>query len=165
MVATKGGTRVRDILAKTFQEELRPIIREQITEETLRAIQGLVALTPVMVEAIGRDLEHPDPQIRQRAYSVMARYTLGHTAIVTPPEEASRKTMTVIFDGMVRPGQDPEPREELPAPEARPRTCDVCQETKPADQFVEDSDRCQACHGQLLAKLRDVLGEEHDGVA
>lgn len=165
MVDTRGGMRVRDILARTFQEELRPIIREQITEETLRAIQRLVALTPVMVEAIGRDLEHPDPKIHQRAYSVLARYTLGHTAIVTPPEEASRRTMTVIFDGMVRPGQDPAPEPIEAKASEPPRVCNSCDQTKPAVEFVERSDRCIDCHNELQARMRKVLGEEGDGLA
>jgi hypothetical protein len=146
-----------------MQEELRPVIREQITQETLRAIQGLVALTPVMVEAIGRDLEHPDPVIRQRAYSVMARYTLGHTAIVTPPEEANRQSMTVIFDGMVRPGQSPNADIESMPPNAdiETKTCNSCDVTKSADLFVENSDRCADCHDALQARMREVLGEEN----
>jgi len=143
-----------------MRDELRPVVREQITEHTLRAIQGLVALTPVMVEAIGRDLEHPDPVIRQRAYSVMARYTLGHSAIVPPPEEAHRQTMTVIFDGMVRAGQQPTTIEADPAPVDEPqRICNSCDATKPAAEFVEHSDRCVVCHEQLQARMREVVGD------
>jgi hypothetical protein len=142
-----------------MQEELRPVIREQITEETLRAIQGLVALTPVMVEAIGNDLTHPDPAIRQRAYSVMARYTLGHTAIVTPPDEAPRQNMTVVFDGMVRPDRP----EVVLTPEGEDmRVCNSCDTAKADDQFVENSDRCVGCHDALQARMHEVMG---DGVA
>jgi len=149
-----------DLLARVMQEELRPVVRENITQDTLRAIQRLVALTPLMVEAMGRDLQHPDPQIRQRAYTVGMRYTLGHSAIVTPPEEASRQTMTVIFDGMVRPGQEPAPELEAPPVDTAPRICNSCDETKPADQFVEHSDRCKTCHDELHARMSAVLGQE-----
>lgn len=155
-----NGKKAPDAVQRAVQEELRPVVREQITEDTLRAIRRLVALTPVMVEAIGRDLEHPDPVIRQRAYSVMARYTLGHSAIVTPPEDATRQTMTVIFPGMVRPGQDSAIEGTTAPPvDEPPRTCNSCDATKPAVEFVEHSDRCKDCHAEMQERMQEVVGD------
>lgn len=161
----KRDRRVKEILATVFQDEFRPIVRESITDDTLRAIQGMVALTPLMVEKIGEDLNHPDPAVRGRAYTVMARYTLGHQAIVTPPKDEAHQQLTVNF-AMPRPESTPTSAEaEAPAElEQETRECEACGAEKPASQFVEHSDRCTDCHESLRARLEGVL-EKGDGVA
>lgn len=151
-----------DLLGEVMREELRPIVREQITNETLHAIQNLVKATPIMVEALIRDMQHPDPIVRGKAVNTVARYTLGHNAIVTPPEQTAAK-MTVVFPGMVRPGQETE-AVEVPAEPSKPRECNSCHQTKDADQFVEDSDLCRSCFEARRAQLAELVGGD-DGVA
>lgn len=144
-----------DVVDRVVQEELRPVVREAITEDTLRAIQDLIALTPEVVTAISEDLRSDDATIRQKAYSLIARYTIGHPAIVRPPEDDGDKQLVVNFN-IPRPGPVPQNEEpvieaEQPAVEledADSRQCDMCGDDKPLTEFVAGSYRCVECYGK-----------------
>lgn len=165
--------RISDVARDVMQEELRPVVREAITEETLRAIQSMVALTPIMVQAITEDLVGtqledgtiipPDPQIRQKAYSLLARYTIGHGAIVQPEQQDPNNQLVVVFDGMKRPEVAVQADAEATAePEEELRTCMGCSRELPADQFVGRSDRCHVCHQALKARAESILSPKDD---
>jgi hypothetical protein len=137
-----------DHIKNVIQQELRPVVREAITEDTLRAIQSLLALAPRAVEAITEDLESDDAVLRQRAYTLIAKYTIGHPAIITKDETDSSKQIVVNFN-LPRPDsitlESDEP-EEL-------KTCDLCDEVKPESEFMAGSDRCWTCFEEHKAKI------------
>lgn len=156
---------VEDVLHEVAQEELRPVVRDAITEDVLRAIQDLVGLTPKVVAAITEDLTGDDPTLRQRAYTLIAKYTLGHPAIVRPPEEATGQL--VVNVGLPRPsdaGSGSAPAIEGTAAEISDdtRECDVCHTDKPVNEFVAGSNRCQQCHDEFQAAVRAKLDGEDD---
>lgn len=136
------------------------MVRAAITEEVLRSIQDLVGLAPRVVELLGQDLESSDPNVRQKAYTLIAKYTLGHNAIVTPEDQGGGQ-MVVNFH-MPRP-DDPEQLaydvdgEAVEVDQDEDRQCAFCNETKPLEEFVANSDRCQSCHDKLHEQAEALL--------
>lgn len=134
-----------DYVKNVIQHELQPIVRDALTEDTLRAIKSLIGLTPRIVELIAQDLESDDDVVRQKAYTLVAKYTVGHPAMVQPDQTGLQGQMVINF-GLPRP--DAEAIAQVDAPDAEAvelKTCDMCREDKPEPEFVAGSDRCQAC--------------------
>ena len=143
--AVRGET--HSLVDKVLKEELRPVVREAITEETIRAINSLVHLAPRAVELIAQDMEDDDPLVRQKAYTLMMKYTVGHPALVAHEDAAAGSQINVNFE-LPRPtaiaAADAEATEaEVVEPEDR--TCDLCETTKPVTEFVANSSRCTEC--------------------
>lgn len=147
-----------DVVERVVQEEIRPVVREAITEETMRAIQDLVGLTPRVVAAISEDLASEDAVIRQRAYTLVAKYTIGHPAVVRPPEETAQKQLIVNFE-LPRPGDTPVDAEAsaVELQEDEFRQCDLCGADKPVTSFVAGSNRCADCYEGQQAKAKQLL--------
>ena len=116
---------------------------DAITEDTLRAIQKMLGLTERAVDLLQIDLEDEDPTIRQKAYALVMRYTVGHPALVQPADSAAGGQMVVNFN-LPRP-DDPSPGTG-DAEALELRTCDMCDEEKPTTDFVAGSSRCQECY-------------------
>ncbi len=153
-----GAVAVEDVARDVLREELAPVVREAITEDALRAIQKLIALTPEMVDKLATDLRSTDDVVRQKAYTLGLRYTIGHGSIVPPPGDADPgNKLTVIFDGMARPDFDAPADAEVVE---ETRTCNGCGAEKAADQFVGHSDRCTDCHEALRARAEALLTSE-----
>lgn len=158
-----------DVVDRVLQEELRPVVRESITDDTLKAIRDLIALTPEAVAAIQEDLASEDATIRQKAYTLIARYTIGHPAIVRPPEEEADKQLIVHFN-IPRPEQHgaTEEPEVIEAESAVPlhddelRQCDMCGADKPITDFVAGSHRCVTCYEAQQEKARNLYSDGDD---
>ena len=131
----------KDIAAPILQEELRPLIRERITTEVLDGIATLAKLTPRAVELLAEDLEDADPTVRQKAYTLVMRYTMGTKAL----DQDNSKNLNVNF-AMPRPGDTPD---ALPADATEVRTCERCHEDKPLAEFEGAAVRCRACQTVL----------------
>lgn len=148
----------KDAAREVIQQELAPVVREAMTEDVIRSISQLVALTPTAVQAIGRDLEDEDPVIRQRAYTLLLKYTVGHPAVVQPKDADPNAQMVVNFNlprpssGQVIEGDVIE--EDLPT-----RTCDECGKTAPETDFVGASERCKECFERREAEVRERFGD------
>lgn len=141
--------RVKDVAHDVLKEELRPIVREAITEDAIRALDKMIGLTGKAVEVLERDMEGDDFVLASRAANTVIKYTVGHPAVIRPQEEASHG-MQVIF-------QLPRPDQPTPMPiegeaeddeDTGQRRCDICHELKPVSDFEGDSDRCTACFTQ-----------------
>ncbi len=146
----------QDVVRDVMRAEVTPIVREALTDDVLAGIQQLVRLTPKMIAAIEADLGSGDDGIRQRAYTLLAKYTLGNPAIAPPPETPVSAGMQVFFE-MPRPGGAVPAVLESSATEVR--ECVECKAEKDAAAFVADSDRCQECHDRLQATVRGRFGE------
>jgi hypothetical protein len=159
MSAEKGDKLVHEVA----KEELRPIVREAITEDVLRAAGRLVALTPMMVDAIEEDLQSSDKILRQKAYSLLARFTLGNQSIAPQADAPAQQPMQVVFN-MPRPGSTDAPvplpaeHEDDAAPAEEVQECMECHDYKPLADFFGGSNRCIACHEELQAKVRERFG-------
>lgn len=133
---------IQEVAHDVIADELRPVVREAMTEDVLRSIHQLVALTPEAIVAIGEDLQSGDPVIRNRASTLVLKYTLGHPALIRPSDADPSQQLTVNLN-LPRPG--------APAVEVEPtdavelRTCDKCGKERPTHEFVADSLRCQEC--------------------
>jgi hypothetical protein len=142
-----------EIAHDVIQEELRPVVRESITADTLQAIAQMVALTPEAVAALQEDLAGDDPVLRQRAYTLLLKYTVGHRAIVQPPETDKSQPLQVNFN-LPRPGDDGEAPIQVESVELK--TCDACGEEKPSTEFIAGSERCSDCFAKQQELLRQL---------
>lgn len=146
-----------DAARQATRDELRPIVREAITQDVMDAISKLVNLTPTMVDAIAEDLESSDKTLRQRAYSLLARYTLGNPSVAPQPETPDQAPMQVTF-------HLPRPGDASPTPVALEtvdlRECVECKEHKMEADFVGASDRCQDCHDKMIAGVQARFADE-----
>lgn len=156
-VAQRVRGEVADVAHQVIEEELRPVVREALTEEVLQAIARMVALTPRAVDRIGEDLENDDPAIRQRAYNLIAKYTLGHPAILQPKDAEAGRAMNINFN-LPRPGDEvDESLTAVPSEIEEVRECDQCHEDKPITQFIAGSDRCATCYHSNQERAEKLL--------
>lgn len=154
-----------DVAHKVIEEEIRPVVRESITADTLAAIGKMVALTPTAVAALQEDLSSEDAVVRQRAYTLLLKYTVGHQAIVRPPEEEKGGNITVNFD-LPRPGDTPASvdgdTEILDAESVELKECDLCETEKPVTEFVANSLRCLSCYEAQQDRATELLNDSSD---
>ena len=147
-----------DIAQDVIREELRPIAREALTEDVLRSIRNLVSLTPRAIECMAEDLQSDDPTIRQRAYTLVTKYTIGHQALVRPDDAAHGGQLIVNFE-LPRPGSEPQHSDsvavELESEELR--TCDMCEVSQPITNFVAGSQRCVTCYEAQRELARGLM--------
>lgn len=149
-----------DIVHETIKEEVRPVVREAITEDVMRSIAELIALTPKAVEALKQDLESDDTVLRQRAYTLVAKYTIGHPALVRPPDEDKNRPLIVKLEG---PQPSAAPAIEGAATELDDsdiRQCDMCGHDKAVEEFVANSTRCQECYEKQRTAAAEMIQEE-----
>lgn len=149
------GENHEEVLHRVIEDELRPVVRESITQDVMNSINDLVALTPTAIEAIKEDLNSDDKTLRNKAYTLLIKYTIGHRALVTDPDADNAKNLIVNFE-MPRPGVDSEPAIPADADELKP--CDSCGQDKPLSAFVANSDRCQMCFDEARAGAERLLG-------
>lgn len=140
---------------RIIEEEIRPLVRESITEDTLRAIGDMVALTPTAVAALREDLASEDATVRQRAYTLLLKYTVGHQALVRPPDEDKTQPLEVVFN-LPRP-ESPEIENADVVEATVVHTCDKCGEEKPVSEFVAESERCSTCFEKQQAEATRIL--------
>jgi hypothetical protein len=146
------------VARKVIQDELAPVVREAITEDVMQAVKKLVGLTPAVVNAIEADLSSDDAAIRQRAYTLVAKYTMGKDSLAAPKEGDDQRQLNVQFN-IPRPDTEDEPIkvESYTLNYDETRTCDQCGEDKPINDFVSGSDRCAKCHQANSNKAQDLL--------
>lgn len=158
---------VAEAVNETVREAIAPIVREALTDDVLRSIAELVKLTPMAIAAIKEDLESDNEFIRQGAYRLLARYTLGHPALV--PEMESDKQVVVLIDGVARPQGPAQLQEHLATPGAletiegeavETRTCDSCGFEKPAKEFVGSSHRCTDCFTRARDQAHAITAKQ-----
>lgn len=150
-----------DLVRDVVREEIRPIVREALTEEVLRGINDLLGLTPLAIAALKDDLENEDdPGLRQRAAALVTKYTMGHPALIQPKDAEPNAQMVVHF-ALPRPDGEAVTIVDSEGEEILTKTCDECSVEKEADQFVASSNRCNDCYEKRRA---DVLARFPDGV-
>lgn len=154
---------VEDVARDQLTKELQPVVREAITEDTLRAIRNMVNLTPNAVAVLEEDLASTNPTIRQRAYTLILKYTVGHPAVVRQEDTDPHQQLVVNFGAMPRPTEGDDGTVDAEVIEER--ECATCHEVKVLDEFVGNSDRCHACHNELLAQAAPFLEQQPDDSA
>lgn len=157
-----------DAIHETLNEELRPVVREAITEDVLRSIHSAVGMVPSALAAIQEDLGSSDALLRQRAATLLLKYTLGHPALIPPEEADGGKQIIVNFEGMARPAapvsaeieataQEVEVEASVVHEDGEQRECDSCKASKPDAEFVENSYRCIECFEKQQEVQRELL--------
>jgi hypothetical protein len=153
-----AGRLVSDDAEKAAQdvlrEELRPVIREAITEEVLDGIKKLVGHVPAAVQVAADALKSADERTRLDAATLLLRHSAGNKAIVPDINEGRHAPMTVVF-GVPRPEDLAREPGESGVIEAK--ECDSCGTSKPLDQFVGTSDRCQLCFDKMRAIGQGII--------
>lgn len=154
---------VPDIAHDVIVEELRPVVREAMTEDVLRSIHQLVALTPTAIAALAEDLQSDDPVIRNKATTLTLKYTLGHPALIRPDDADPGKQLVVNLN-LPRPEQPEIVGDETHEGEAvedadEVRTCDKCLATKSIGDFAADSYRCTECWESQRSDVLARYGE------
>lgn len=170
------GKRRDEIIRQTFIEELRPIVREAIDEDAVRAIKGMVGLAPTAVLVLQQDLLSEDPVTRSKAAALVIKYTLGNPN-VTPPREGSGQGITIINalpDAATVPASEFQGRLDeviegtavddvdglgpwpgVPDPELR--ICDGCNLPRPRGEFPADGPRCATCLAERKAAVLEAF--------
>jgi hypothetical protein len=158
-ITARVRSELPDVAHRVIEEEIRPVVRESITADTLRAISKMVALTPHAVAAIQEDLLSDNEVVRQRAYTLIMKYTVGHSALVQPPDQDRTQPLQIHFD-LPRPTDAPDPEPDEPEPEVEDaevvRECDTCRADKPESDFVANSDRCVECYGKQQERAAEI---------
>lgn len=149
--------RVPDVANGLIKEEMRPIIREAITDDVLGAIKTMVNLAPQAVAALALDMKDPKPAVRQKAYTLWFQYTVGQQGLHSPDKDGKSGDMTIVFD-MPRPPANGH-IEDAEIIEEAARVCENCGVSKPESDFIESSDRCKECQAALTDQIRQRLGE------
>jgi hypothetical protein len=146
-----------DVITRVLGSELVPVVREALTEDVMRAINQMVGLTPLAVAALANDLESEDALIRQRAYTLLIKYTAGHPALVRPADTNPQGQLVVNFN-LPRPDDAGSETEAVPADaeQVESRNCDLCGEELPETEFVAGSERCRSCFTAMQRKIEEL---------
>lgn len=131
-------------------EQIKPIVREELAGRVLEQIDRLITLTPEALDALYEDLRGDDAVLRQRAYTLLLKYTVG-SPLATDAETEDEKTL-VVNVGMPATGGD-----TVDAEVVTTKTCDVCLEEKPEDQFEGNSERCVKCFTEARERAAHLL--------
>lgn len=150
--------KTQDAIRAAFVEEVRPIIREAIDNDAIRAIQGMVGLAPAAIMVLAQDLKSDDPVLRSKAATLVVKYTMGNQ-LVTPPR-VDQSAGLVIVNQLPRPAVtavDGTPPPELPpaVDTDEVRRCDTCALDKPLVEFPGDGPRCEQCLAEAKARVID----------
>jgi hypothetical protein len=152
-----------------IRETVAPVVREMLTERVLNELNVLVNAIPRAAETIVRDLDDPDPDVHQKAATLLLKYTLGNSSIAPPPVGAADAAPMQVFIGMPQQGGTPaavdseatevpeiEAGSEAAEPNEEPeRECLECHLFKSPDQFVGASHRCQDCQKKLMDSVTE----------
>jgi hypothetical protein len=103
-----------DALHEAAVDEFRPLVREAMTDDVLRGIDLLIKATPPPSPRCEADLTNSDDTIRQRAYTLLLKYTMGNPSVAPPSQQAAPGGLTVQFN-LPRPGDDPAAASSIPA--------------------------------------------------
>lgn len=156
--ALKSG----DALHDAAVQEFKPLVREAMTASVLQGIDSLIGLTPVAIRALEDDLSNLDDTIRQRAYTLLLKYTMGNPSVAPPSTTVAPAGLTVQFN-LPRPGDDPAAPVSVPAEFEELRTCEDCGAEKQAREFVAGSNRCETCHDGMRSMLTERFGPAYGG--
>lgn len=154
------------VALEEMREKIAPVVREMLTEKVLQELEALTELLPKAVARLAGLLESEDEDTALKAATLLLRYTMGNSSIAPPPlEQAGTKlelnigipqqngsTRDYTIEGEVVDG------EVISAESEEERECMDCHETKPAEQFMGQSQRCQVCHEKMLADVQKRFG-------
>jgi len=151
---------IDDRIHKVLDRELGPIVREHITEDVQRSIAALLGMMPLAVKAIMEDLSQGDSyDRRQKAYTLLMKYTAGHPKLITDADPAPA-AINVVFAGMERPEQTAIEASSEVVQDGE-FVCNGCGEVKPdAARVVAGAERCQGCHQALQDRRDEILREK-----
>lgn len=163
-IAALIGRKREDVIREAFVDELRPVVREAIDNDAIRAIQGMVALAPSAVLVLEQDLQSNDPLVRSKAAAMVVKYTLGNPN-VAPPRQANDGGLTIINhmpDAVAPAVDDPAQPEAIVADATEVKRCDTCRLDKPVDDFPAGGPRCQVCLDDRKAAVEEAFGIPSD---
>jgi hypothetical protein len=151
-----------DVAHEVAKEEIRPVVREALTQDVLNSIGALVQLTPLAVAALATDLQSADDKIRQKATELLLRYTVGHQAVAPSQQNAPAPMQVQLMWPTAAPdGTIDAPRTLVEATEDDNLVeCMECHEKKQPGQMYLGSERCTDCHEAVLAKVRARFPDE-----
>lgn len=150
---------VRDEATVILREELRPVIREAITEDIFKAIREMVRLTPEAVESLADDIRGDNANLAHRAAALVVKYTVGHASLVRPDDAENNGQLVVNFN-LPRPDDEPAGLSDVEGEATVLRTCDSCAQDKPEAAFVGTSTRCGVCFEQRRLDVMARFGED-----
>lgn len=150
-----------ELIARSeLQKAIAPVVKEAITEDVLGAVRDMIGLLPDAIAAIKEDIGSDDPDIRQRAYTLLVKHTAGSRNLVPDVNEAKQRDLTVVF-GIPRPDGTGEARSDGTTGVIESKACDSCHVVKPADSehFVQGTDRCRECFDSMRASAMSLVVE------
>lgn len=152
-----------DVIREAFVDELRPVLREAIDEDVIRAIKGMVGLAPAAILALKQDLESGDAVLRSKAASLIIKYTMGNN-LVTPTREGSQGGLTIINQlpdapqaAVLETGQTEDVIDAEVDEDDDARRCESCRLPRPASDFVGDAPICNHCLADRRARAFDAI--------
>lgn len=156
------------VALEEMREKIAPVVREMLTEKVLLELEALTDLLPKAVARLALLLESDDDDTAFKAATLLLKYTMGNSSIAPPPLEQAGTRLELNI-GIPQQGGgersysiqgevvDGEVVEGEPAPELR--ECMDCGKEKPAEDFMGQSSRCQACHDQMLEQVEARFGK------
>lgn len=139
-----------DVLHDVAVAELTPIVREAITDDVLLAVDKLMRnVLPAALDAIADDIAGEDKDLRQRAYTLLMKYTLGNPSVAPKQDAPSGQQVVVNFE-LPRAGSAPA---DVEAEADEQQTCSECGTERSISDFLEASTRCVHCDAALRARV------------
>jgi hypothetical protein len=133
-----------------LREELRPHVREAITDEVVEQVKSLIGHVPLAIEELAAQLHSEDEELRHKAAKEILRHTTGNKAII-PDINADKSQAIIVNFALPRP--DPQSTNLAFGPPTieEKRQCDSCLSWKETDEFEGSSDRCAECFKKMKA--------------
>lgn len=143
------------VTQQVLAEELRPVIREAITEEVLAGVHQLIGHVPAAIQRAAELLDSSDETLRYQAAALILRHTAGNKNVVPDVNEGRQRDLHVTF-ALPRP-QGPTQADGESTGVIETKECDSCGHTKTLDEFMGQSDRCKECFGKMQAIGQGII--------
>ncbi len=169
------------VARQVLADELRPVVREALTERVLDSIGQMIELLPLAQDALREDLTAVRPMTnddgdivygsdgepvylvdgdrRAKATALVLKYTVGQPGLAPQPESPAQAPMVVNFNGMPAPSGYVDATAEHIEIGLNERLCDSCAEVKDVTLFVGGSSRCEECHEANRARVQLAIDE------
>lgn len=144
---------IGEVTKDVLRDELRPIVREAITDSVIRSIEDLIGHVPKAIEVAAKLLDSEDEKTRFDAATLILRHTTGNKSVV-PDVNAGQGTKLEVVLGLPRPEASVEG--VIEGEVISEKECDSCHNTKPLTEFVGGSDRCQTCYDKMQGLIKQL---------
>jgi hypothetical protein len=155
------------IALQEIRDRIEPVTRELLTDNVLKELNSLVNLLPAAIAELTYELSRDDdgkpivedPELRHKAAIQVMKFTVSNNSIAPANAEQQPAALTVVIGQAMESKLGAKTTSVQVGDEVvELRECQECHISKPVEEFVGQSSRCQDCHQKLIDAAAEKFG-------